>query len=101
METETKAACRTHMKAWLQSLSPEILQEAAQVVADYLIKHPLWMNSHCVSLYIPLSYELSTKLLLKNAWENGKIIVLPRISGQTLTLHKIDDKKHLLPGPYQ
>lgn len=88
------------MKSWLQNLDPQIHLEKSRQATSHLIFHSLWKESQTILLYVALSWELETKFLIQHAWEIGKTIVLPQVSGEHLLLHKVASEQELKLGSF-
>lgn len=57
-----------------------------------------WRTSHFPCVYAAMPEEAPTAPLLENCWGRGMAVVLPRIVGNVLTLHKISSATELVSG---
>lgn len=61
-----------------QTLSPEEVHSASHIIATKLLNDEIWRSSRSVALYSSIKNEVSTDSLLRQAWQEGKQVLLPR-----------------------
>ncbi|MFK3937681.1 5-formyltetrahydrofolate cyclo-ligase [Alkalihalobacillus sp. NPDC078783] len=52
-------------------------------IASHLYKEPFWQEANCIALTISRFPEVDTLPIIREAWDQGKQVVLPRIKQQT------------------
>lgn len=67
-----------------QTLSPEEVHSASHIIATKLLNDEVWRRARSVALYSSIKNEVSTDSLLRQAWQEGKQVLLPRciLSGE-------------------
>lgn len=68
----------------LQKLSRSLYQNAreSEDITQKLLAHPMVKSSRCILLYHPLNDEVDTKPLINILAEQGKTILLPKVTGE-------------------
>lgn len=61
-----------------ESLSPEEVHKYSLSIATSVFSDPVWRNVHSIALYASIKNEVSTDTLLRQAWQEGKQVMLPR-----------------------
>ncbi len=97
---DDKRALRARIRALRQSLSPEERAEAGRLIEQRVIDMPEYESASVVLLYASTDEEVDTEGLIDRAAAEGKTVLLPRIEGETLALHRILGREDLSPGPY-
>lgn len=88
------------MLARRDALGPECVREAGERWADRLLGSTLWREARRPALYMAFGGELSTRPLLACLWAAGVPVVLPRVVGSTLTLHRVATESELVRGRF-
>ena len=78
MGSSTKAELRDEIRRRLAGVSPQGRRDASQAVVQTLTTRPEWQNSGVVGLYLSLPDEPETRALIRQAWEEGKKVALPK-----------------------
>ena len=98
---------KTDIRRWIrqikQGLADEFAtlrkRESAQIYHE-VISASLWHKADTVLLYHPLPDEVDTTSLLTHALRAGKRIILPKVTGDDLTLHEYRGPESLSPGAF-
>lgn len=73
-----KVALRREMLQRRRGLDTTEAQRHGAMAQAALLAHPAWITARQVVLYVAVRNELDTDLLLREAWEAGKEVLLPR-----------------------
>ena len=84
---QSKSQVREEMRHRLRVYSTESLSRMSQTLQNTVADSNEWQQSHTVLLYHALPTEVGTALLLDDALRTGKVVLLPRVEGERLTLH--------------
>jgi len=97
-----KAELRTAMLARRNALPPETIAEQSAVIARRVTELPIFTAANTVCSFLSFGSEVRTTDIICAALDAGKRVALPRTVKEEhrLALHRIDDLKLLLPGPY-
>ncbi|MBQ5643046.1 MAG: 5-formyltetrahydrofolate cyclo-ligase [Bacteroidaceae bacterium] len=82
-----KPEIRKWIKALKSARSAEWMKETSREICSRLMADGLWRAAGTVLLYHPLPGEVDTTLLLDNAMNMGKRVLLPKVVGDELELH--------------
>ena len=94
MGSAAKAAVREEIRRRLFVFSPEARQEASRTLVKTMTARPEWKAAVTVGLYLSLQDEPETRDLIRQAWDEGKKVALPKTDIlQGLTWWEIN------PGP--
>lgn len=66
------------------------LTRQSETLCKQVLSTDWWQNSQVVLLYSALPDEVDIQLLIDDARENGKIVLLPVVVGDILQLHPLD-----------
>lgn len=58
---------------------PQLAQSRSSAAQKRLMDWPLWQQARSVALYVGVRGELATNDLLQAAWQDGKVVWLPRV----------------------
>ncbi|MFH0831287.1 MAG: 5-formyltetrahydrofolate cyclo-ligase [archaeon] len=76
----------------------EVLSKSA-IIKDLLFGCEKFIKAKSVLFYASFKNEVSTKNMIYNSLES-KIVLLPKIQGNTLSIHRIDYLEELCPNKY-
>ena len=81
---------KPEIRKWIKGLksarSAEWMKETSREICSRLMADGLWRTAGTVLLYHPLPGEVDTTLLLDNAMNMGKRVLLPKVVGDELEL---------------
>ena len=78
-----KKQLRNHFLSLRNQLFPKQREEESLAVTNQLISSTFWREAQTISLYLAFGSELSTSHLVKQAWQENKTIVIPKILSKT------------------
>ncbi|WP_017185830.1 5-formyltetrahydrofolate cyclo-ligase [Alkalibacillus haloalkaliphilus] len=73
-----KHSFRTLSKRLLKHISREQKKEAANVISNTLFKTDYWKQTQIIAITIPRKIELTTYPIIKQAWKENKLVVIPK-----------------------
>lgn len=91
---------RKWMREMKKAYTPEEKKHISQSACTKIITSEIWQGAGTVLLYHALPDEVDTQLLLDNAMSSGKRVLLPKVSGDTLTLHEYHGPASIAVGAY-
>lgn len=98
MEIEKKK-----LRSWIREkkkmISPEQLRDMSDCLLEKLEQHPRFVAASCVLLYYSLPDEVYTHAFVEK-WSRDKVILLPLVRGERLTLCQYTGKCDLRKGEY-
>lgn len=77
-EQESREAMRARLIAARLQLSREDAREKSALIQQRILALPAWRAAKQILLYKAFKNEVSTDLLLRDAWERGVRVLLPR-----------------------
>lgn len=98
-QVETKITLRAAMLAKRNQLLPVTQAEHSTTIANLVLQLPWVQAAATIGCYVSINSEVQTNLLLSTLLAWGCQVVLPRIVGRQLTLHRITDLASLVSGP--
>lgn len=103
MDEETcslrKQELRISIRKKKQQYTFEQLLSLSRGIVEKLEKLPQFISSRTILLYYALPDEVQTQDFIKKWW-NEKLILLPKVEGNILTLHPYKGKDNLCKGAY-
>jgi len=104
MQTSKEELRRT-MRNRLRALDAGLHAEASLVICQTAGHLPEFKKARCVALFSPLPSEPDVRLLIEEAWAEGKRVALPLMikhkSGPQLDWHNVSSWDDVvLPGPF-
>jgi 5-formyltetrahydrofolate cyclo-ligase len=96
---EQKRTLRHQLTQRRDHLSPSKREQAAQTVVTRIASLADYQRADTVLTYMSFGSELSTADLVQRILQDGKQLVLPRMVGKRLTLHRVSDPEtDTVPG---
>jgi 5-formyltetrahydrofolate cyclo-ligase len=98
---DEKAALRREMIARRDAIPAAERERIAEALTDQLLALPEYAAARSVLATMSIGSEWSTLGFLEQAHEDGKVVVLPRLTAppRHLELHAVQDlERHLIPG---
>lgn len=77
----TKQSLRAQLKAMRRGLGPVCRAEIDAAVAARVRKTPEWEAAPIVLAYLSVREEVDTRGLVRAAWDTGKAVAAPRVTG--------------------
>lgn len=81
METADKPMWRGRVREWVRAMSFEEKASSARRLRESLAAQPIWTGASRVLCFAPLDDEPDIMPLIEKAWQQGKIVALPRFDG--------------------
>ena len=78
--------CKTEWEAW------------SNKIYEKIVTHSFFMESECIYCYINYKNEVDTKNIIERAWELGKLVAVPKIHGDEMCFHLIENFNELKEG---
>lgn len=86
---------------WLKTQKEEDRRRKSEAIRRKLFRLAVFRKAKTVLCYVSLSYEVETRLLMKQMLETGKRVVVPLVHGRTLRLSEVRDLgRDLAPGAF-
>jgi len=83
-----KLQLRNELKARLLALEAETRSDKSKTACRNLVETPQFQQSAVVMIYLSLPHEVDTSAAILAAWQQGKTVVVPKISWQ---------QRHMIP----
>jgi len=105
-QTQTaKEELRRSMRERLRGMNPALHAEASLTICQMAAHQAAFKEARCVALFVPLPSEPDVRLLIEEAWAEGKRVALPLMikqkSGPQLDWHEVANwDEVVLPGPF-
>ena len=93
---EGKANLRKRIKARLDQLGKESIERKSRLITEALFQCNCWREAGMVLCYLSFDGEVETKWIIDRAFEENKIVGVPRITGDLLIFCRISDRLHSL-----
>lgn len=94
MAHPAKTVIRGEIRRRLGAFPPEARRDASRVMVPIVTGRPEWKRAKILGLYLSLPDEPETRDLIRQAWEEGKTVALPKTDiQQGLTWWQ------MMPGP--
>ena len=79
MEKNRKTAIRTEVKQRRAQADPAFLHEASLRIRKSFTNLEAYQSSGILLAYVDAKREVETRLLMQQAWEDGKKVAAPRV----------------------
>ena len=76
-----KQQLRTQLKATRRELGPALRAKVDARVASRVLALPEWEAAPVVLAYLSVGDEVDTRALVRAAWDAGKVVAVPRVTG--------------------
>lgn len=81
MERNRKTEIRTEVKKRRANAAPEVLHEASLRIKDRFTGLEAYRKADVLLAYVDAKREVETRLLMQQAWKDGKQVAAPRVDG--------------------
>ncbi|NPC93313.1 5-formyltetrahydrofolate cyclo-ligase [Bacillus sp. WMMC1349] len=82
-----KRFLRNTMRSKLEQLTDQEFQEKAEAIHQALFQSKAWKESSVIALTISRKLEIPTKPIIKRAWQEGKVVCIPKCFPETHDMH--------------
>lgn len=93
---EEKAVLRKRIRTRLDQLDGESRECKSRLITEALFQCGCWREADMVLCYLSFAGEVETKWIIDRAFEENKIVGVPRITGDLLIFYGICDRHHSL-----
>lgn len=91
-----KDQLRTQLKATRRGLGPSVRAEVDARVVSRVRALPEWEATPVVLAYLSVRDEVDTRALVRAAWDAGKVVAAPRVTGsRTLAWYRLEPADEL------
>ena len=97
---KTKQEIRKECRNARMALSECEVEEASRRAAGFLLKDADYRKTETILAYIDTQQEISTRVILEDAWRCGKTTAVPRVEGKTMEFYQITSYEDLEPGHF-
>lgn len=97
-----KSQIRDEMKNMRKALDKTVVLEKSQSAQKIFLESKIYQDSKVLMLYMPLGNEVSTLEIIKNAFDDGKTVLVPVTDSSTfeITAHKISKETEFEKGVF-
>lgn len=96
----TKKELRQRIRTQKRRLSAAELAVMSEDICSKVLALASWQEAGTLLLYYPLPDEVDVRLLIKDAFESGKKVLLPVVKGDELELHLYEGEASLKEGAF-
>lgn len=96
----TKRELRQRIRTQKRRLSAAELAVMSEDICSKVLALASWQEAGTLLLYYPLPDEVDVRLLIKDAFESGKKVLLPVVKGDELELHLYEGEASLKEGAF-
>ena len=96
----TKRELRQQIRAQKRRLSAAELAVMSEDICSKVLALVSWQEAGTLLLYYPLPDEVDVRVLIKEAFESGKRVLLPVVKGEELELHLYEGEDSLQEGAF-
>lgn len=97
---ETKADIRKRILTIRKSQSLEEQKKRSQKIQEQVLEHKNFCVASLIFLYMDCQAEVQTGFLLRQCWELGKRVVLPRVEGTEMEFYEVRSLEEVQPGAF-
>lgn len=83
-----------------RNIPPREKLAASHTICETLLARPECKKATVICIYVSLPEEVDTKTLLRALFQQNKTVVVPRVSGDDLILHRMHTMNDLVPGKF-
>lgn len=101
MEKDRKREIREEVKRRRAEADLRMLHEASIRIMEKLTELPAWRESDILLAYVDAKREVETRLLMQQAWNEGKKVAAPRVDGNGIMhYYYLNSLDELEPGSF-
>lgn len=97
---ELKGTLRRFIRAQKKQYTTVQLAAMSEGICNRVLALAWWQEAGTLLLYYPLADEVDVRPLIKDAYENGKKVLLPVVKGDELELRLYQGEASLAQGAY-
>ena len=96
----TKRELRQQIRTQKRRLSAAEMAVMSEVICSKVLALASWQEAGTLLLFYPLPDEVDVRMLIKDAFERGKRVLLPVVKGDELELHLYEGEASLKEGAF-
>ena len=100
LKGEEKSLLRQYIRAQKRQHAVAELAAMIKEICNRVFASAWWQEAGTLLLYYPLSDEVDVRLLIREAFEDGKRVLLPVVKGDELELHLYEGESSLRKGAF-
>ncbi len=101
MEINRKKEIRTEVKRRRSEADPELLHTASMRILESFTGLEAYQKSETLLAYVDAKREVETRLLMQQAWKDGKKVAAPRVDGDGIMhYYYLNGLEDLEPGSF-
>lgn len=97
---ERKSLLRKYIRTQKKQYTDAQLAAMSTEITNRVLALASWQEAGTLLLYYPLADEVDVRPLIKNAYDNGKKVLLPVVKGEELKLHLYQGESSLSEGAF-
>ncbi len=83
-----------------QALDESVWLKMCEDISRAVLSHPWFLQEKNIYTYIDYNREVETKKIIKTAFEMGKNVWVPKVTGKVMHFYRIESFEELNPGAY-
>jgi len=96
---QEKKTLRAALRERMRALSDDALKRRSLAACERLLGESAFRRASAVMLFLPLRYEVDATPIALRAWQDGKLVTVPRISHEQrhmlpVEIHSLSDPMH-------
>lgn len=98
----SKKEIRKYVFAKRKEISQEEADRRSIAICERVTGLPEFQEASCIYAYVDYNKEVSTREIIKKAWEEGKRVAVPKVTGpHEMKYYYLEDFFQLKPGYFQ
>ena len=98
----SKKEIRKYVFAKRKEMTQEEADRLSMSIFEKVVSLPEFKEASCVYAYVDYNKEASTREIIRKAWENGKRVAVPKVTGpHEMKYYYLEDFSQLKPGYFQ
>ena len=95
---ETKREIRQWIRQKRRELEEDVWRKASGDIAAAAVSHPWFSEAREIYTYVDYNREAGTRRIIETAFETGKNVWVPKVTGKTMHFYRIESLTELRPG---
>lgn len=98
---ETKQDIRKRIMCVRENLTEKERETGSEKITEQVVSHPLFVQAEEIWCYVSFGTEVDTKQILSAAWNTGKRIAVPKVTGRrSMEFYYIESLEDLTTGAF-
>ncbi len=94
----TKKEIRRTVRERKKALGEEAEQAGSERICSLVCGLPEYREAEVIYCYVDYNHEVRTWPIMERAMEDGKLVAVPRVDGETMEFFRIEGREDLEPG---